>query len=179
MLAKKKHKMHSILPSGGFFLLGSLALFVSAGCEKDNDMKIRLVIDCELQSPEEVDEVKISITASETENGKVCKPANKTFAMGSNYEFPLIVYYVVGSRYSEWFAARVIFFHDGTPLYTREVIRPVTEVKTQEIHVTFESSCIDKSCEPSQQCISGVCEDVRQPSPFDNPDIIDMDVTCL
>jgi len=152
-----------------------LILAAAAGCEKD-EKKIRLVIDSELPSPEVVDAVEVRIAASETDEGSICAPAARTF---SGPDFPVIVYYVVGPRFDAWFAARVSFSKEGSAIYVRDVIRPITDVTTQEIRITFESACRDLDCPAGQQCEAGVCADTYAPSVFDDPAIeVDTAVTC-
>jgi hypothetical protein len=157
------------------WLLIGLLLAAFASCEKD-EKKIRLVVDSELEAPGVVDGIEVRIAASETDEGMICSPARKEFA---DVDFPVIVYYVIGPRFDAWFAARVTFLKDGGEVYVRETVRPVTDVTTQEIRITFEAACLGMECPEGQQCAAGACEDTYQPSVFDDPSIeVDASVSC-
>jgi len=167
--------MPGTMKSGAPWLLAGLLLAASAGCEKD-EKKIRLVIDSELPSPDVVDRIEVRIAASETDEGSICVPARREF---SDPGFPVIIYYVIGARFDAWFAARVTFFKESSVVYVRDVIRPITDLTTQEIRITFEAACRDMDCPEGQQCVSGICSDTYQPPVFDDPSIeVDAAAAC-
>lgn len=47
-----------------------------------------------------------------------------------------------------------------------------------EVRALYEEACRDVDCGPDGQCVAGICEDLLRPGPFDDPSIIDPDLSC-
>ena len=159
-------------------ILATLLLFLS-GCEKDEGVKVRLVIDSEVSAPAGFDAIDVAVTASASAEGRVCAPANHTFSIAGSEDLPVIVYYLVGPAYGEWIAFKITWRKGSDTVHAREIIRPITGASTQEIDVTFEASCLGKACPDATQCVAGSCEDRQLPGPFNDPSIVDTSVLCV
>jgi hypothetical protein len=156
-----------------------LAAAAWAGCEDDGARRIRLVVDADPALREGVAGVTVSLAASRPEEGKFCSPVLRSFDLEGKARFPLVVYYVIGEQYDAWFAARVVYEGgDGRTLYGRETVRAITDLRNQEIRITYEPACEDRACPAGQQCVGGACEDIHQPSVFDDDTMIDAGTAC-
>ena len=164
---------------GALLLAGMFTALIALGCDKDEGIKVRLVIDSEVSTQDQFDSIDVAVTASSSAEGKVCEPATHSFSVAGGDDLPIIVYYLVGPAYAEWIAFRIDWKKGADVVHTREVIRPITDASTQEIDVTFESSCLGKACPDGTQCVEGACEDRQLPGPFDDPSIVDTGVPCV
>jgi len=156
--------------------LGGAAL--AWACGKDEDVKVRLVVGSEVPAAGTFDTVEVTVTASETDEGRLCRPVSQSFELEGDDDLPIVVYYLVGPTYRSWIAVRVLWKRGDIPIYLREILRPITADPCQQIDLTFETDCEDVACEEGQQCVSGFCEERYRPDPFIfDPAVMD-DVPC-
>jgi len=155
-----------------------LCASLASACDKDEDVKVRLVIDSEIPAAGTFDSIEVMVTASETPEGRLCRPVSQTFDVEGDEDLPIVVYYLVGPTYRSWVAVRVLWMAGDFAVTMREVMRPITGDTYQQIDVTFEADCEGVTCENGQQCISGFCEELYRPDPFVfDPTVMD-DVPC-
>jgi hypothetical protein len=162
--------------------LGLLAALAGASvpwaCDDDGGTKVRIVVDSEVPAAGAFDTVEVTVTASETDEGRLCRPLSQSFGVEGDGDLPLVVYYLVGPTYRRWIAVRALWKAGDIPVYLREIVRPITGDTYQQIDLVFETDCEDVSCEDGQQCISGLCQELYRPDLFIfDPAVMD-DVPC-
>lgn len=156
-----------------------LALAVLSACDGDVGVRIRLVVDSELSPPSDFDAVVVTAAASGTEEGRICEPVERTFPVESGRSLPIVVYFLPGAELRAWVAFRVEWRKNGVTVHRREVVRPIPDGGgIFEVRLLYEEACRDADCGPDGQCVAGVCEDLLLPGPFDDPSIVDPDLSC-
>jgi hypothetical protein len=162
--------------------LGLLAALAGApvlwACDDDGGIKVRIVVSSDVPPAGTFDTVEVSVTASETDEGRLCRPLSQSFDVEGDRDLPVVVYYLVGPTYRRWIAVRALWKRGDIPVYLREIVRPITSDAYQQIDLVFETDCEDVSCEDGQQCVSGFCQELYRPDPFVfDPAVMD-DVPC-
>ena len=142
----------------------AVLLLSTGACEEETSSPaLRLIIDIEpdVEVPDVVDNVVVSITAARDEAGPTCQPLTRVFELSSGESLPLRVAYIVGSEYRRWIAFRVIWRSGTTELLQRTLLLPWSEAGgVREARTTLEVSCLTlpEPCPAGQQCVAGVCD---------------------
>ena len=77
-------------------VLAAAAVAVCSGCAEPR--ALRVVIDSDLDVPEELDAIEVVVTASRSEAGDLCRPASRRLAL-DDVGLPTLVLIEVGDRY--------------------------------------------------------------------------------
>jgi hypothetical protein len=166
--------MYGRLPPALFAVM----ILAPCGCsEEEGGNTARLIVGSETEPPYPFDEIQIGVTASRTQEGNLCEPASRQFAVGEG-DLPLIVDYVFGPDYRAWAAFSVVWMMGGAPVGRRDVIAPFFEGERNEVTILFQAACAELSCGDSLQCVDGACTDLPDPGPFTTPDLVDNGTSC-
>lgn len=151
-----------------------------AGCDDDGPGNaVTLSISPQMNEPYPFSHMEVSVTASRSEDAKLCEPVCHRFAIEGQENFPVVMDFVPGDIYRQWVAFRITCLQDGIEVFSREIIRGISdEGGGRELDVVIESACINKECEEGYQCDGGVCSQLPDLRPFDDPGILDVGVSC-
>jgi len=160
-------------------VLGLIALLLLLGCSGGGGGNAaRLIIETDTTSPLPFDEIEVSITASRTPEGNLCEPAIEKFTIEGEGDLPLVVDYVFGSEYRSWVAFKVVCYSAGSVVLRKEVASAFFSGVRNEITLLIEDACFSMSCGLDQQCLDGICVDLPDPGPFNEPLLLDFGTTC-
>lgn len=157
-------------------LLLALAL---AACEDESSV-IRLIIgtDDEIDVPDDLDEVMLTLTASRTAEGNVCEPVTRVFAIDGAELIPLSIVVEQGDEYTAWFAFRVAARLEGVELARVEGSQEWAGPGTTEVAVELEGDCLEVACGEGETCDDGECEASPSGVFLDDPAFRDEGVSC-
>jgi hypothetical protein len=159
--------------------LALLALMIGlVGCSEEGPRTLRLVIDSDMFVPDQLDELRITVTASRTPEGNVCEPVTRQFRLGGQGDLPLRVSIEIGSEYSSWVAVRVVGRLATAEVFRRESRVPWPSSGTRDLPFSLDSNCYEPSCPEFEQCVDGACVGIPYPGIFDDLSYRDRGVPC-
>ena len=149
------------------------------GCS-EAPRSLRLVIDTDLEVPEQIDQVRVTVTASRTDEGNVCEPVTRVFELVDPSELPLRVTFEAGTEYSAWVAFRVVgrLRLHGEEVFRREARLAWPSSGRREVALSIDSRCYRVHCPATEHCVNGVCVGVPHPGIFDDLQYRDRGVSC-
>ncbi len=138
--------------------------------------ELGLVIETNYEVPNQIDEIRVTATASSTPAGNVCEPVARSFPLDGAGNLPIRVTATMGSLYTSWAAFRIDARLGSIVVARREIRTPWPATGTREIRVLLDGSC--PTCSLGQECIGGSCADLSFSAAFDDPGLRDTGVWC-
>jgi hypothetical protein len=151
---------------------------LAAGCAADPPRTLRFVITTDAEIPAELDEIRISITASRSDSGNVCEPWTRVIDVDRPDALPAAVAVEIGADYTSWAAWRIVGLRGGAEVFHRESRAPWPAEGRRDVEVVVERACFDFSCPAGEQCLGARCVGVPSPRAFDDMTIRDRGVPC-
>jgi len=165
---------------GAWALSGALVAIVVGGCGTEAPRTLRLIIDTDLSVPTEIDELRVTVAASRTPEGRICEPVTRSFPLRQETDLPLPVSIEIGAEYSSWVIFRVGAFLDGAEIekLRRETMLSWPTSGIRDVSVNLEAACLRRTCGANEQCVNATCAGIQFPGILDDPSRRDRGVSC-
>jgi hypothetical protein len=158
------------------WLVAAIAL---VACGGDEAGVLFVSIDSELAIPDEMDRLEVTITASRDDSGRLCGQVTRSFELRSQEDLPLVIGVATGETYSSWVALRARGHRGDDVVVSRERVATLPDSGDWELSLVLEAACAHVQCLEDEHCREGLCEVVPMPGVFDDPTLLDPDVSCL
>ena len=157
-----------------FLLLSGMG----SGCADELPGTLRVVIRTELSAPDQMDEIRITVTGSRTPEGNVCEPWTRRKELAGPADLPVTLSIEIGSEYREWVAYRIEGRLRAETVFLRESRVAFPSSGVLEVPVDLEASCYRPTCSGASQCVQGTCVGIPFPGIFDDLGFRDVGVPC-
>ena len=159
----------------------ALLFAVFSGCTSEPPRTLRFVIDTDLAIPTQVDLIKVTVSASRTESGNLCRPWPREVRLQRRSDLPASIAVEIGAQYASWAIIRVQAFYEGVEVapLRQDIVRAWPSSGSLDVAIFLAAACTTSGCGPGDQCVDGTCATLPPPPGIlDDCTRIDQGVPC-